>query len=100
MNGKMCAIRIPEEIDTRYGELARLTGRTKTFYMRQALEHHLDDIEEAYQGSVIMERVRGGEEELIPLEQWEREQDAAAVGGGGAQQTRPGWERSKWRSGK
>lgn len=44
----MLAIRLPEEIETRLAELARKTGRTKTFYVREAILGHLDDMEDKY----------------------------------------------------
>ncbi len=71
---KACHIRLPEGIVKRYEELARHTGRTKTFYMRQAIVNHIADLEDAYAGAVVMEHVRRGEEELIPLADWEARQ--------------------------
>jgi RHH-type transcriptional regulator, rel operon repressor / antitoxin RelB len=44
----MLAVRIPEEMETRLEELAALTGRPKSFYVREALQAHLDDIEDTY----------------------------------------------------
>lgn len=44
----MLAVRIPDEMETRLEELARLTGRPKSFYVREALAAHLDDIEDTY----------------------------------------------------
>jgi RHH-type rel operon transcriptional repressor/antitoxin RelB len=44
----MLAVRIPDEMESRLDKLAALTGRPKSFYVRQALAAHLDEIEEAY----------------------------------------------------
>ena len=44
----MLAIRLPQEIEARLEELARRTGRSKTFYARQAILDHLDDLEDLY----------------------------------------------------
>jgi RHH-type rel operon transcriptional repressor/antitoxin RelB len=44
----MLAVRIPETMESRLDKLARLTGRPKSFYVRQALEAHLDEIEDTY----------------------------------------------------
>jgi RHH-type rel operon transcriptional repressor/antitoxin RelB len=44
----MLAVRIPEEMESRLDALAALTGRPKSFYVRQALEAHLQDIEATY----------------------------------------------------
>jgi RHH-type rel operon transcriptional repressor/antitoxin RelB len=44
----MLAVRIPEKMDERLEKLAALTGRPKSFYVREALQTHLDEIEETY----------------------------------------------------
>ena len=44
----MLAIRLPEEIENRLVELAAKTGRTKTYYAREAILEHLDEIEAKY----------------------------------------------------
>ena len=64
----MLAIRLPEDIEKRLEKLARRTGRTKSFYVRQAILEHLDDLEDLYQAERILERIRSGEEARIPLE--------------------------------
>lgn len=44
----MLAIRLPEEIEARLTELAARTGRTKTFYAKEAILEHIDEIEDKY----------------------------------------------------
>jgi RHH-type rel operon transcriptional repressor/antitoxin RelB len=44
----MLAVRVPEVLEERLDKLAKLTGRPKSFYVRQALEAHLDEIEDTY----------------------------------------------------
>jgi len=44
----MLAARIPDALESRLEKLAKLTGRPKSFYVRQALTTHLDEIEETY----------------------------------------------------
>ena len=44
----MLAIRLPEGIEERLDILAKATGRTKTFYAREAILQHLDDLEDIY----------------------------------------------------
>jgi RHH-type rel operon transcriptional repressor/antitoxin RelB len=44
----MLAVRIPGEMETRLDKLATLTGRPKSFYVREALLTHLDGIEDTY----------------------------------------------------
>lgn len=40
------AIRLPEELETRLNNLAKKTHRSKSFYVREALEQYLEDIED------------------------------------------------------
>jgi RHH-type rel operon transcriptional repressor/antitoxin RelB len=44
----MLAVRIPDDMETRLGKLAALTGRPKSFYVREALHAHLEEIEDTY----------------------------------------------------
>lgn len=44
----MLALRLPPEIEERLERLARETGRTKSFYAREAILAHLDDLEDAF----------------------------------------------------
>ena len=44
----MLAIRLPTDIENRLRVLAEKTGRTKTFYAREAILRHLEDLEDTY----------------------------------------------------
>ena len=44
----MLAIRLDPEIETRLTRLAEKTGRTKTYYAREAILEHLEDLEDTY----------------------------------------------------
>ena len=46
----MLAIRLNSDLEERLTRLARKTGRTKTFYAREAIEQHLEDMEDYYLG--------------------------------------------------
>ena len=65
----MLAIRLPEDIEDRLGKLARKTGRSKTFYARQAILEHLDDMEDLYLAEQQMNLVRSGKLKTVPLEE-------------------------------
>ena len=41
----MLAIRLPEDLEKWLEELAKRTGRTKTYYVREAIVEHLVDLE-------------------------------------------------------
>lgn len=44
----MLLIRLEPEIEERLEKLAKNTGRTKTFYAREAILEHLEDLEDVY----------------------------------------------------
>jgi len=64
----MIAVRIPEEVEDRLARLAKLTGRTKTFYVSEALEEHLDELEETYLAERVLEEARSCKEETVSLD--------------------------------
>ena len=45
---KQTAVRLPDETYNRLKNLAEKTGRSATFYIRKAIEEHLEDLEDAY----------------------------------------------------
>lgn len=69
----MLAIRLPEELERRLAELAQRTGRTKTFYAREAIEVHLEDLEDYYLAAETAQRVREGTERVYSLEEMSRD---------------------------
>ena len=52
----MIAIRLPAEIDERLTALAKRTGRTKTYYAREAILRLMDDLEDTYIAVERLER--------------------------------------------
>ena len=65
----MLAIRLPDEIETRLEALAQATGRTKTFYAREAILEHLDDLEDLYLAEQRLIDIRAGRSQTVPLEE-------------------------------
>lgn len=65
----MLAIRLPEEIERRLDALAKETGRTKSFYVREAILEHLDDLEDIYIAERELADIRAGRVKTIPLEE-------------------------------
>jgi RHH-type transcriptional regulator, rel operon repressor / antitoxin RelB len=51
---KQAAIRIPDETYDRLQALAQRTGRTSTFFIREAIEAHLDDLEDIYRAETAL----------------------------------------------
>lgn len=56
------SVRLPPEAEARLDALAKKTGRTKTYYLREMIQRGLDDMEDYYLAAATMERVRKGEE--------------------------------------
>ena len=69
----MPSVRIPEDLENRLNTLARRTGRSKNSFVREALLHQLDDIEDYYLGMETLERIRNGEEKLYSSAEARRE---------------------------
>ncbi len=44
----MLALRLPPDIEKRLDVLAKKTGRTKSFYVREAILRQIEDIEDHY----------------------------------------------------
>jgi len=63
----MLALRLPPEIEARLAKLAKRTGRTKSFYAREAILRHLDELEDLYLAESRLEDLRNGRSESIPL---------------------------------
>jgi RHH-type rel operon transcriptional repressor/antitoxin RelB len=64
----MLAIRLPESIEKRLDRLAKRTGRTKTYYAREAILQHLGDLEDVYFAEKALADIRSGRSKTIPLE--------------------------------
>jgi RHH-type rel operon transcriptional repressor/antitoxin RelB len=58
------SIRLSPEIEDRLETLAKKTGRTKAFYVREMIEDNLDDLEDYYMGANVLEKIRRGKEKL------------------------------------
>ncbi|MBE0448591.1 MAG: TraY domain-containing protein [Actinobacteria bacterium] len=69
----MLALRLPSEIEERLEALAKATGRTKSFYAREAILEHLDDLEDIYLAEKTLEQVRQGEMTTHSLDDVERD---------------------------
>jgi RHH-type rel operon transcriptional repressor/antitoxin RelB len=65
----MLAIRLPKDIEDRLDALAAATGRTKSFYVREAILEHIDDLEDLYLAEQRLSDLRAGRTTPIPLDQ-------------------------------
>ena len=62
------SLRLPEDVSTRLESLAELTGRSKTFYMIEAIREHISDLEDLYLSGQRLIANRAGKSQSIPLE--------------------------------
>lgn len=63
----MLAVRLPPELEQRLGDLAKATGRTKAFYVREALAEHLDDLEDLYLAEQRLRDLQEGRSSTVSL---------------------------------
>lgn len=63
------ALRIPEDIAARYDNLARTTGRTRTFYLNKALAEGIGQLEYEYGILKQVEDYRAGRLETYSMEE-------------------------------
>jgi RHH-type rel operon transcriptional repressor/antitoxin RelB len=67
------SIRLPEELSVRLEKLARRTGRTKTYYVVEAIHDHLEELEDLYIAEKRLIESRAGRSRTYSLDEVERE---------------------------
>ena len=65
----MLALRLPPKIEKRLEALARKTGRTKSFYAREAILRHIEDLEDYH----LAQRRLARKADSVTLEELEKE---------------------------
>jgi RHH-type rel operon transcriptional repressor/antitoxin RelB len=65
----MLALRLPAQIEKRLNSLAKKTGRSKSFYAREAILRHLEDLEDYH----LARRRLARKTARVTLEELERE---------------------------
>lgn len=58
------SIRLAPETEQRLDYLASHTGRTKAYYLREIIEHGIEEMEDYYLAADVLERVRKGQEQV------------------------------------
>ena len=66
---KPVVLRLPDKVGQRLKRLADRTGRSKTFYMIEAIREHLDDLEDLYLAEQRLIDIQGGKSQAVPLEE-------------------------------
>lgn len=62
------SIRIPEETMDRLNNLATTTGRSKTYYVQEAVQEKISDLEMVYLAKRRAENVRAGKSKTYTLD--------------------------------
>ncbi len=62
------SLRLPDEVTQRLEHLVERTGRSKTFYMLEAIREHRDDLEDLYLAEQRLIDLRAGKTQAVPLE--------------------------------
>lgn len=73
MDTKMHTVRLPEDLSQRLGLLSKATKRTKSHFIREALERTLEDLEDAYLAETAYEDFLKSGDKAISLEEVERD---------------------------
>ena len=63
------SLRLPDEVSERLQRLVDLTGRSKTFYMIEAIREHLEDLEDLYLAEQRLIALRSRQSRTVPLEE-------------------------------
>lgn len=67
------SIRLDPELDARLEALAKKTGRTKTYYVREAIAEQIEDLEDLYLARQVAGRLDADRERRIPLTEIEKQ---------------------------
>lgn len=65
------SLRLPDDIGQRLTALAEKTGRSKTFYILEAIKEHLDDLEDTYIAEQRLTDLRAGRSRVLSSEEVE-----------------------------
>ncbi len=63
------SLRLPDDISERLQQLVERTGRSKTYYMLEAIQAHLDDLEDLHLAEQRLRSVRAGRMGTVALEE-------------------------------
>jgi RHH-type rel operon transcriptional repressor/antitoxin RelB len=69
--GTAVSLRLPEDLKTRLEKLAKRTGRSKTFYMIEAISEKMEDLEDLYLAEQRTLALRAGRSKVYTQEEME-----------------------------
>ncbi|MBL4760577.1 MAG: TraY domain-containing protein [Mariprofundaceae bacterium] len=65
------SVRLPSDMEQRLTTLANKTGRKKSFYIKEALIHYLEDLEDIYHAEKALSDIKAGRSNVISMEEME-----------------------------
>ncbi len=74
----MLNVRVGSELEDRLNNLAKETGRTKTYYVKEALEKYINDAEDIYLAESRLEDIAMGKSEIYTLQQAKEQLDESS----------------------
>ena len=63
------SLRLPDDVTLRLDHLVAVTGRSKTFYMVEAIREHIGDLEDLYLAEQRLIDIRAGRSKTVALEE-------------------------------
>jgi len=70
--GAAVSLRLPEDLKARLEKLSKLTGRSKTYYMVEAIAEKLEDLEDLYLAEQRTLALRAGRSRTYTLDEVEK----------------------------
>jgi RHH-type rel operon transcriptional repressor/antitoxin RelB len=64
----MLSIRVPEEMENRLANLSKKTGRTRSYYVKKALEEYLCDLEDVAIAEERLADIKSGKSTTISFD--------------------------------
>lgn len=65
------SLRLPDDLGKRLDALAQRTGRSKTFYILEAVREHLEDLEDIYIAEQRLSDIRAGRSRVLTSDEVE-----------------------------
>lgn len=65
------SLRLPDDLGKRLNALSQQTGRSKTFYILEAVREHLDDLEDIYIAEQRLADIRAGRSRVLSSDEVE-----------------------------
>jgi RHH-type transcriptional regulator, rel operon repressor / antitoxin RelB len=63
------SVQLPNDLEMRLQHLSTLTGRSKIFYIQEAILRYLDDLEDLYLAEHELEEIQSGRATTVSLEE-------------------------------